>query len=133
MAHRKSYQWEPETSEEEPQRKSRSQKKRESTALQNLGEEIAALPMRVIADFPSALLCSPLSGISRRSRATVPTADSSSILAGSCANSATRLLSRKRSSVTVTDCAKKRVPHPLRIRETEARIAKRPALMSRAL
>ena len=52
MAHRKSYQWEPETSEEEPQRKSRSQKKRESTALQNLGEEIAALPMRVIADFP---------------------------------------------------------------------------------
>lgn len=52
MAHRKSYQWEPKTSEEEPQRKSRSQKKRESTALQNLGEEIAALPMRVIADFP---------------------------------------------------------------------------------
>ena len=132
MAHRKSYQWEPETSEEEPQRKSRSQKKRESTALQNLGEEIAALPMRIIADFP-ALLCSPLSGTSRRSRATVPTADSSSILAGSCANSATQLLSRKRSSVTVTDCAKKRVPHPLTIRETEARIAKRPALLSRAL
>ena len=27
----------------------------------------------------------------------------------------------------MTDCAKKRVPHPLRILETEARIAKRPA------
>lgn len=133
MAHRKSYQWEPETSEEEPQRKSRSQKKRESTALQNLGEEIAALPMRVIADFP----LSPALLAAFRDLQKIPshgaTADSSSILAGSCANSATRLLSRKRSSVTVTDCAKKRVPHPLRIRETEARIAKRPALMSRAL
>lgn len=38
--------------EDEPLRKSRSQKKRESTALQKLGEEIAELPMRVIADFP---------------------------------------------------------------------------------
>lgn len=52
MAHRKSYQWEPETPEEETQRKSRSQKKRESTALQDLGEEISNLPMRVIADLP---------------------------------------------------------------------------------
>lgn len=58
MPRKKSYQWSAADDGEEETRKSRSQKKRESTALQKLGEELAEIPVRDLAklDMPPQLL-----------------------------------------------------------------------------
>lgn len=46
MARRKTYQYDAEQAQEQTERVSRSQKKRESSALQELGAELAKLPLR---------------------------------------------------------------------------------------
>lgn len=49
MARKKIYQYDSEQNEEAPGRVSRSQKKRDSLALQKLGEDLAELPVRELA------------------------------------------------------------------------------------
>lgn len=52
MPPKKRYQWDTITAAGEDERPSRSQKKRESTALQNMGEELAALAPSVLEKMP---------------------------------------------------------------------------------
>lgn len=52
MPPKKRYQWDTITAAREDDRPSRSQKKRESTALQNMGEELAALAPSVLEKMP---------------------------------------------------------------------------------
>lgn len=52
MPPKKRYQWDTITASGEDDRPSRSQKKRESTALQNMGEELAALAPSVLEKMP---------------------------------------------------------------------------------
>lgn len=52
MPPKKRYQWDTITAAREDDRPSRSQKKRESTALQNMGEELAALSPSVLEKMP---------------------------------------------------------------------------------
>lgn len=49
MARKKTFQYDAEQTEDTPQRVSRSQKKRDSLALQKLGEDLAELPVRELA------------------------------------------------------------------------------------
>ena len=49
---RKRFQWSEMEDEPAVERKSRSQKKRESSALQQLGEDLAAIPLRELAKLP---------------------------------------------------------------------------------
>lgn len=52
MPPKKRYQWDTAASAQEDDRPSRSQKKRDSTALQNMGEELAALAPSVLEKMP---------------------------------------------------------------------------------
>ena len=52
MARKKNYQWDVTTDGEAEEKPSRSQKKRDSTALQKLGEELAALPVSKLSRLP---------------------------------------------------------------------------------
>ncbi|MEG2140134.1 MAG: ribosome biogenesis factor YjgA [Bilophila sp.] len=52
MPIKKRYQWNPQGEEAGDERPSRSQKKRDSTALQNMGEELSALSPSVLAKMP---------------------------------------------------------------------------------
>lgn len=52
MPPKKRYQWNTVTSEHEEDRPSRSQKKRDSTALQNMGEELTALSSSILEKMP---------------------------------------------------------------------------------
>ncbi len=58
MPRKNRYQWDAEggvsAAQDKPLRKSRSQKKRESAALQELGEKLAKLPLRALEGFPLA-------------------------------------------------------------------------------
>ena len=55
MPRKNRYQWEAaQAPQDQPVRKSRSQKKRESSALQALGEKLARLPLRTLEGFPLA-------------------------------------------------------------------------------
>ena len=53
MPPKKRYQWDTKDSEFEDDRPSRSQKKRDSTALQRMGEELTTLGSSVLAKMPS--------------------------------------------------------------------------------
>ena len=54
MPPKKRYQWDTKDSEFEDDRPSRSQKKRDSTALQRMGEELTTLGSSVLAKMPSS-------------------------------------------------------------------------------